>query len=266
MNKKELILEEKASKSRERKISRMCILCYKNCIRLHNDSILLFRNGSYPTAYAISVIALEEMGKYMTLSHGLFYNYFEFGSDEDFVNKVINGTYDHRLKQRVFANYDWHDYFTADLLLLKKKGVDSEKLLNDIKVNFEEKLEDDRWGKYFPNLKKFYNRQNMLEKEKHRSLYVGFPKKGRNADLSKRLISPFTVGKKKAENQITFLNDHLLLEALKVIKGVSDFDFEELQDRITPGYVAKLRKSWSQMSGKNRRVILQLTNMPDDKW
>jgi AbiV family abortive infection protein len=265
MSKKELTPEEIASKSRIRKLTRMCILCYKNSIRLHNDSILLFKNGSYPTAYAISIIALEEMGKYMAVSHGLFYGWFETGQEDKFINEVLNATYDHRSKQRSFLNYVWFDSFTKDIALLAEKDIDYKKILEQIIGDFERKLEDDKWGRYFPNQRKLYYRMNALEKEKHKSLYVGFPKKGRNADLSKGIISPFKVNKKKVENQITLLNDHLLLEALQVLKGVSELDFEELNGMITSRYAAKLHKSWPLMINKNRGVILKLKKMPNDK-
>jgi len=57
------MLDKKAYYSRINKLSRMSVLCYQNCVRLHYDSILLFKNKRYPTACALSIIALEEMGK-----------------------------------------------------------------------------------------------------------------------------------------------------------------------------------------------------------
>ena len=45
------------------KIERMSVLALKNAIRLHSDSVVLFNNRSYPSAFFLSVLALEEIGK-----------------------------------------------------------------------------------------------------------------------------------------------------------------------------------------------------------
>lgn len=265
MNKNELTPKEKASKSRIRKLSRMCVLCYKNCVRLHNDSILLYKNGSYPTAYAISIIALEEMGKYITLSNGLFYGSFSIDVDEAFISEVLSDTYNHRSKQRIFLNYDWSDSFSRDLFLLKKKNLDHNKIRAEVTDNFEEKLKDKKWRKYFPNTKKLVDRINLLEHEKHKSLYVGFPKKGRYPDFDKRIMTPFKVNRKKVEGQITLLNDYLLSDGLGVLKGFSSLDFEELEDMITSKYVSSLHRSWPLITKKNRSKFLKWMKLPNDK-
>ena len=41
----------------------MNILCYKNALRLHQDSIYLYEKQRYPSANALSIIALEEMNE-----------------------------------------------------------------------------------------------------------------------------------------------------------------------------------------------------------
>ena len=256
---------DKTSYKRIRKLSRMCVLCYQNCVRLHNDSILLFNNKRYPTAHAISIIALEEMGKYLILSHGLFYGFFDDESDEKFINEILNDAYDHRSKQRVFVNNEWNDNFYNDIKLLDRKGIDWGKIREEMGANFEEKLKDDRYGELFPNTKKLYEKMETLEKEKHRSLYVGFPKTGKKADLSKRISSPFRFSKKKVEDQITYVNDRLLFDALRVLKGFSSLEFRELDDMITPRYVVNLHKIWPLITKKNRSELLSLMKLPNDK-
>jgi AbiV family abortive infection protein len=95
MSKTDSILPPASNRSRLLKIARMSILCYKNAIRLHQDSILLFKRKRYPSANALSIIAIEEMGKYQSLSHAVFYGYFEDGSDEAFIANFLRDTYDH---------------------------------------------------------------------------------------------------------------------------------------------------------------------------
>jgi AbiV family abortive infection protein len=121
----------------------MSILCYKNAIRLHQDSILLFKRKSYPSANALSIIAIEEMGKYQSLSDALFYGYFEGGSDEAFIVDFLSETYDHRLKQRVFLNHSWLDVSYADMQRLKKDNIDYDALYQKFIANHAEPNYDD---------------------------------------------------------------------------------------------------------------------------
>jgi len=51
------------------KLSRIAGESIKNSLRLHFDSILLFENGSYPTAFQLSVLALEEFAKATWIEH-----------------------------------------------------------------------------------------------------------------------------------------------------------------------------------------------------
>jgi len=201
----------------------------------------------------------------MILANGLFYGYFGNGSDEEFVNKVLNETYDHKYKQRVFVNDDWLDSEYNDIKMLEKMGFNREKIREMQKDDFEKTLKDGKYREYFPNMTNLYEKMETLEKEKHRSLYVGFSKTEKKADLSKRINSPFRYNKKKVKDQITYLNDRLLFDALRVLKGLSSLEFKELDDMITPRYLAKLRSSWLSMSKKNRNKLLALMKLPNDK-
>jgi AbiV family abortive infection protein len=269
MSKTDSILPPASNRSRLLKIARMSILCYKNAIRLHQDSILLFKRKRYPSANALSIIAIEEMGKYQSLSHAVFYGYFEDGSDEAFIANFLRDTYDHRIKQRVFLNQSWHDVVYADMQRLKKKNLDYDAIYQRFMANHSEPNYDDpEFGKHFPNTRKHYRQLHSLERLKQNSLYVGFPKKrGAGSDFSNKLNSPFRVGRRIAENQITTLNDHLLIEALGILKGTSGFEAweEELTELITPTYVRKLMKNWPLIASKNRAKIQELIQLPDDK-
>lgn len=46
-----------------RKFDRMAGLAFENAIRLHIDAMILFRERSYPTAFALSILAMEELAK-----------------------------------------------------------------------------------------------------------------------------------------------------------------------------------------------------------
>ena len=51
------------------KLVRIAIESLRNSLRLHFDSILLFNNGSFPSAYQLSVLSLEEFAKAKWVEH-----------------------------------------------------------------------------------------------------------------------------------------------------------------------------------------------------
>ena len=55
-----------------RKIDRMAVLAFKNSLRLHEDAIILFNKHRFPSAYTLSVLSLEELGKYFSLEDFFF--------------------------------------------------------------------------------------------------------------------------------------------------------------------------------------------------
>lgn len=50
-----------------RKFERLELLALKNAMRLHDDSIIMFRQKRYPTAFQLSVLAQEEFGKVLVI-------------------------------------------------------------------------------------------------------------------------------------------------------------------------------------------------------
>ena len=74
----------------------------RNAIRLHFDSILLYKHKSFPSSFFISVIAMEELGKAYWADHFVFYSK-DVRSDDEletlFINKIHS---DHRAKQLWF--------------------------------------------------------------------------------------------------------------------------------------------------------------------
>jgi AbiV family abortive infection protein len=241
------------------KLERWSILCYQNCVRLHSDSVILYKNRRYPTAHALSVIALEELGKYNLLAHGLFYNFFH---DEESAKLILDELYNHKAKQRVVMNQDFHHLYWLDQ---KRLNADEKRELDNIHKTYG--YNNDKWLKYFPRVARMEKRIASLETEKQDSLYVGFPKKGKKIDLSSKIHTPLRVSRKKAERQITFLSDYLLLEAVGVLKGTGGLDFEELEAGMTHGYVNFLRKLWPKMTRANRRRyndLIRLSDADDD--
>lgn len=207
------------------KIEKMASLAFTNCIRLHKDSILLYENGSYPSAYFLSVISLEEFGKVLWLSDALFHTR---GDEMDRASqeKWIESIFSHQRKQGIFA----HEF----MLELPK-----------------------------PFLK--FIRENRIETEKQNSIYVGLAKKGRKIDFEGKLTTPFRFDEKKAQKQITLLNDALLIRILGIIKGVFGIDSEEVEELMTRELFMDLKSSWKYISSSAKKKIIKLEVFDDEK-
>jgi AbiV family abortive infection protein len=95
------------------KISKVAELAFENALRLHFDSILLFEHESYPSAYFLSILALEEFGKYTLLDDFVWHSRID-GRRKDEL-KDIDLILQHQLKQRVFA-WDAEDFIPKRIL------------------------------------------------------------------------------------------------------------------------------------------------------
>jgi AbiV family abortive infection protein len=87
-----------------RKLAALELECYRNGLQLHFDSILLMKARSYSSAFAISVIASEELGKgfgFAEMSFQAGFNKTFDAHDEMFWNKLLS---DHKLKQGWFVS------------------------------------------------------------------------------------------------------------------------------------------------------------------
>jgi len=76
-------------------------MTFKNSIRLHFDAITMYNNHSLPTAYFLSVISLEELGKIFILED-LIYHARYSNRNEKIELERIKFTYSHVKKQKIF--------------------------------------------------------------------------------------------------------------------------------------------------------------------
>lgn len=93
---------------RKAKLEKLATYVLINSINLHNDSIELFHLGRYSSAFYLSVIAMEEMGKAKWLEHYWFY--YIRNPDYAFEQKFFLGLYDHKRKQNFFIGRDFTEY------------------------------------------------------------------------------------------------------------------------------------------------------------
>ena len=99
-----------------RKMDRMGVLSFENALRLHEDSILLFKRQRFPSAYALSVLSLEEIGKYFIIEDFVWHSRIDGRYPPEWEQKIVGLTYNHRHKQNRFASH-------VDLPMFAKRAI-----------------------------------------------------------------------------------------------------------------------------------------------
>lgn len=205
---------------RKYKLAKMEVLAFRNGIRLHQDAISLFRLRSYPTAYFLSILSLEEFGKADALSHFLFY-WSESPLTEKELQDWFLELYKHPFKQKAF--------YRGRLTMSSLKRLESE------------------WKKI-----------GMIEMLKQNSAYVGLPKNNRLVNLKGKINNPFKVKKEKAEKQITVINDYLIELTLGQIHKHLGIDNEGVQKLLNRKFLSKLYGRWESKGQEIKRQIIRI--------
>jgi len=205
---------------RDRKLSSLAVTAFENGLRLHEDSVLLFEHGSYASALALSVLGLEELGKYFIVEDVVWNADINGPWSPDDKKAWLLAAYDHRRKQSKAA-------WLADLTAAERVQT----LL----------------------------RGGALEAAKQSGLYVGLPRKGRrDIDLLGRIANPIRVGRRRAAEQITLLSDFLVVYCIGVRAGTLGCDVYDVENRLTLQLARQLRKLWPRMGRKASRYIRHL--------
>lgn len=139
-----------------------------NSLRLHRDSVILFNAGSYPSAYQLSVLSLEEFSKAKLVEH---YYY----------SSITNEGFPH-------ANFeqDW----------LKLLYMHGEKQYAFIAL--DEFL-------YPPALVDFI-RSGKLDRRKQQAVYVSLERDRKNIYVAGRISVPRSIALREAKRMISWIN------------------------------------------------------------
>lgn len=164
------------------KLQRMATLSFENAVRLHEDAILLFEEDRIPSALHTSALSIEELGKYFLIEEIIFQSIGGVEYTECQIQDFMRQSYYHIAKQKWFARQANDFFVSKPLVRILQKGE--------------------------------------LEEIKQKATYVGFPRKRKNIDFHKRVITPFRTSKKRAEDFITAVNDYLIVLAVGTRKGV----------------------------------------------
>ena len=203
-----------------KKIEKMAYLALKNGLRLHNDSILLFKNKCYPSAYFLSILALEEIGKFFLLEDFWWHSKIDGRMDKKTEEEFIKLIYMHRPKQSSFAN-------NTDGLF--PMSIFSKSLFN-----------------------------GDIEIKKQNAVYVGLPRNKRKINIKGKINSPINISKSKSSNQITNVNDKLILFILGVVKTVYCVETECAEKILNKNLYKQLRKKWLITKTITKRKLQKL--------
>ena len=185
------------------KLSKMAILAFINGLRLHFDSVILIENKSYPSATMLSVLAMEEFGKYFSLSSYMYYSSVNDNRDEQHEMNILSMLYKHPFKQSTCFGRDGFEPNEE----LRIKAAD----------------------RYFEDLK-------------HRSMYVGFDREKGEILVNKKVNNPYKVNRKKSLKQVLFLNDLLIGLTKDRVEGRIELDEEEVNHILNKKLLKKLKK------------------------
>lgn len=154
------------------KLARLASEALRNSLRLHFDAMLLFRNGSYPSAFQLAVLSLEEFAKAKWVEHYVWTAETNEGyPDEAFEQEWLKLLYRHPEKQWEFIGREVFDYSPKFSDFVQKRG---------------------------------------LEAKKQRATYVGLARSRGTIDIKSRISTPASIRKKDAAQLISLVNTEFL--------------------------------------------------------
>jgi AbiV family abortive infection protein len=187
---------------------------YKNGLRLHFDSILLYKNKSFPSAFQLSVLALEELSKSYWVEH---YYYSSITNDnfpdKEFEQEWLNLLYFHPKKQKAFFGWGMSRDYSSKFIKMIENGE--------------------------------------LEIRKQKATYVGLKKNKKVIDVNSKVSLPTQIKELDARQLISLLNDYLKDQCEMKKYYEYHFDIPEKDILLTNELHQELKK-WKHRSGLKR--------------
>lgn len=201
------------------KLDKMSYLALENALRLHNDSILLFKNKKYASALALSIISQEEIGKMHMINDFVWHSRIE-GRMPEYEKDWLELLYKHPRKQYSFqSNTPLNNHKTK-----------SYKIMNEISLG-------------------------RLEAKKHEALYVGLQRPKGKIQMNGKIKHPFDIKEKIVKDQITKINDYLLIMGLGIINEFYCLDGTPVETLFTRKLIRSLSKKWAYKSKEAQKHI-----------
>lgn len=189
----------------------------KNGLRLHFDSILLYRSRSYPSALQLSILALEEISKSYWIEHYYDSSVTNTGfPDVEFEQSWLKLLYVHTNKHQAFVGWGWSEQYRESFVKSLRNGD--------------------------------------IDKLKQTATYVGLERINRKIDTKGRISSPDKIKATDARKMISVVNDHLLDRCeMKSYYG-NAYQIEEKDEVLTEIVEIKLN-GWGHNSGLRKEPL-----------
>jgi AbiV family abortive infection protein len=206
-----------------KKLEKMEEMSFKNALRLHFDSTLLFKEKSYPSAFFLSILSQEEIGKAYLLSDFVFHSVVDKTKlSKKETEKWFGLLYKHPVKQGTFFQ---NSIFTSQ----------------------------DIYRSNFKFLTRVFGGE--LDVLKQNSVYVGLERKKGKINIGGKIKSPFKINRAKTKKQITMINDYLTDLIIGIRYQYYSWDNENVSKLLNKRLFNKLESSWGHKSKKAERRI-----------
>ena len=192
------------------KLVKIAVESLRNSLRLHFDAILLFKNKSYPSAYQLSVLSLEEFAKAKWVEHYICSSLTNNGyPDIEFEHKWLKLLYLHPEKQLAFIAREIWDFSPKFVEFVKSRG---------------------------------------LEEKTQSATYVGLSRLKGKIDTSSRVSLPSKIKVKDAKQLISLVNNQYL-EIIKINDVQGDYFYSEGMNGLMSPKVRSELESWPYRTG-----------------
>lgn len=197
-----------------------------NAVRLHSDAISLYREQRYPSAYLLSTLSQEEIGKAHMASDFVWHSRVDGRYTTEQEQQFLELLYKHPMKQGVFLRHSNNRM----LLLSTEKG---RKIFRDVF-------------------------SGAVEAQKQRAAYVGMRKIRGKIDIKGRILRPYDIKRKQAHTQISLTHDYLVDTCVGIIAEQYEYDISDIRRVFNRRLYKQLRASWLIQSPQTKKWIKQI--------
>lgn len=177
-----------------RKYERLAVDALRNSLRLFKDAQLLFAASSWPTAFQLTVLAIEEFSKARWVDHLYYTAITNHGlPGEDLEQESLRLLYFHQTKQQWYLQEGYFDF--------------SPKLHKQVCAG-------------------------LLDRRKQDATYVGLPKRGKRVDVNARVSVPWDVTQKEAKQLMSLFAGELRLTYKLLDRNATYFGFDQMDEVV----------------------------------
>lgn len=202
----------------EYKLAKIAYESFLNALRLHFDSQLLFNNNSFPSAFQLSVLSLEEFSKSDWVDHYNFYRSRNDGIPKNNIEEYLKS--EQSWLKLLYTHSNKQEWFVVRTLWLFNVSPKFAALVSS----------------------------GELDLRKQKSTYVGLERTKKSINTRSRISTPFQVTERDAKQMISIVNDYLKYLCKGAIEESLCFDIIEIKDLFNEEMEKDLKK-WKYSSG-----------------